>query len=241
MIIFKNKTFLKYIFIYVILTLIFFIFSYPYEIFVVSKLQTVLNTYNIPFYYTKIDSSPFKSSLYNTRLLSKKNVDFNNITISYSPLSLLTNSLSIKAKNRILRFNGNLKKNNLTYNIFFNLKSLKPANFTMEGIININGTIQLKEKKGVFNISSNPVKINIDKEVFNVGELKGSAALLDNQINIDSIISNGNLKVKADGKIFLNNNIELSSINIKCNITYNNNNNNIYIRGTLANPAFYTR
>jgi hypothetical protein len=111
----------------------------------------------------------------------------------------------------------------------------------MEGVININSTMHLKEKKGVFNITSNPLKISIDSGVFNVGELKGSATLLDNQININNIVSNGNLKVMVDGKIFLNNNIALSSINIKCNITYNNNINNIYIRGTLANPAIYTR
>jgi len=59
----------------------------------------------------------------------------------------------------------------------------------MEGRINISGNINLIEKKGIFNITSNPVKINIDKEVFSIGELEGSATLLDNNININNIVS----------------------------------------------------
>lgn len=231
---------LQYILIYLIFTLLFLTFSYPYEIFILTKIQNFTNASNIPLDYSKINSTPFNSTLQNVKLVIKNKTELNDIKISYSPLSLITNSLNIKTQNKFFTFEGNLKKDILNYNLKLDLSSIEIENY-IRGFVNIAGDINIKKIKGTFNISSSPLKINIDKQVFNIGELKGTANLLDNQIIINNMESTGDLKIISDGKIFLNNRIELSSMNIKCSITYNKNAYNLYIRGTINNPTFYTR
>lgn len=233
---------LKYTIIYVVFTLLFLVFSYPYEIFILSKIHDFISKYNLPLDYSKIDSTPFKSTLYDVRITSKNRLNLHNINISYSPLSILTKKLNIKAANQTFTFNGAFKKNNFDYDITLNTSKIDIKDFIINGSITINGSINLKNNRGSFNMTSSPLKINLDKQVFNVGQLKGTANLQDNQISINRIESSGDLKLVADGKIFLNNsNIGLSSINIKCSIAYKDNVQNLYIRGTINKPAFYTR
>ena len=237
-----NKIYLiKYILIYLLFTLLFLLLSYPYEIFIITKIQNFTNTYNFPLDYSKIDSTPFNSTLYNVKLITRNTTELNDIKISYSPLSLITNSLVINTQNKLFTFKGNLKGDLLNYNIKLDLSSLDVKDYIIGGFVNINGDINIKKTEGIFNITSSPLKINIDEQVLNIGELKGTANLSNNQIIINNIESTGDLKIIADGKIFLNNRIELSSMNIKCSITYNEKAHNLYIRGTINNPTLYTR
>ena len=242
MIQFNKFNILKYILVYVVFTILFLAFSYPYEIFILSKIHDFISNYNLPLDYSKIDSTLFKSTLYDVRVTSKNKLNLHDINISYSPLSILTKRMNIKAGNKTFTFNGAFKKNNFDYDISLNLSKINIEDFIMDGSISINGSINLKNDRGSFNMTSSPLKINVDKQVFNVGQLKGTANLQDSQISINRIESSGDLKLIADGKIFLNNsNIELSSMNIKCSISYKDTVQNLYIRGTINKPAFYTR
>jgi hypothetical protein len=230
---------IKYLIIYLLLTFLFLIFLYPYEVFVLSKIQNITNTYKLPFNYKKIDSSPFKTTLEYVKL---KTITFNKVYISYSPLSILTKNIYINLSNKNVTFNGTYKKDNLVYDVSFNLKDTQFQDLLLDGVIHINGLLDVQKKKGNFNISSNKLKVQVFKDTFNIGQLKGTANLSNNLININNIESTGNLKIAITGKIFLNNsNLELSSMNIKCGFSYNNNIKNLYIRGTINKPTFYTR
>jgi hypothetical protein len=192
--------------------------------------------------YSKIESTAFKSTLYNVSLASENKLNLHNIQITYSPLSILTKCIHLKAQNKNFTLSGTFNKNIFDYNIKLNLNNINIEDFMLQGSINVKSAINFKKHIGSFNISSSPLKINSDKQVFDIGQLKGTANMSDNQISINRVESSGDLKVIADGKIFINNsNFLLSSMNIKCSIAYKDNIQNLYIRGTINKPAFYTR
>ena len=223
--------------------LVFLFFLFPYDMIITSKIYNIINKYNLPISFSTAKASPTVAFIEEATLQYKNNIPLGRIKLEYAPLIFLTGNFDLLSNNTFYSLEAKHNKDKLVINANFNTSNIiNSEDVKLDGNLSLKGDIDLTNKKGVITLSSEGILIKTPEQKISLGKIEGKLQLNGSQLEITNIKSNGDLTVNIDGRIFINvSNIYNSTLNIKGILSFENKNQNIYIRGSINNPSFFYR
>ena len=193
--------------------------------------------------YSEINSSPFGTSVKNIEYFYKNKLSLGTLKIDYSPLSIITKSVSAHTADSPLDVSA--VYNGKTVDIKVNQAISKIAQMVPEvgeyvkkGNVSADARINPTNMQGKADIVVS--NLSVATPVFpslNFRKITASLTLNKNRLNVEKVQSSGKNKISLNGIVYLNyNSLYNSNLNLKGNIDIAGMKRNFKVSGRLISP-----
>jgi len=230
---------ITFIFSFCIFTLLFF----PYDTVVKYFLNNAINQNRIPMNYSEIQSSPFGTSINDIEYFYRNKVSLGTLKIEYSPLSLITKSVSAHTVSSPLNVSAEYKGKTINFKVNQPLSEIaqmvpEVGEYVKKGDIRADGQINPANMQGKADIMIS--NLSVATPVFpslNFQKITANLTLNKNRLNVKKVQSSGKNKISLNGIVYLNyNSIYNSNLNLKGDIDIAGMKRDFKISGRLISP-----
>ncbi|AEI15107.1 hypothetical protein Flexsi_1457 [Flexistipes sinusarabici DSM 4947] len=238
-----KKTILISIITFIFSFFIFTLFLFPYDTVVKYFINNAINQNRIPVDYSQIQSSPFGTTIKNIEYFYKNKLSLGTLKIDYSPLSIITKSVSAHTADSPLDVTA--VYNGKTFDIKVNqtvseIAQLVPQveEYVKKGEIRAEGRINPAKMQGKADIVLS--NLSVATPVFpslNFQKITAGLTLNKNRLKIEKVQSSGENKISLNGIVYLNyNSLYNSNVNLNGNIDIAGMKRDFKVSGRLISP-----
>jgi hypothetical protein len=238
----------KKIFFHILLFAAVFIISviafFPFNVAAQKAVNTLILKNKIPVSYSGLEVGLFSASLNGVGLsYNGEALDFGDINLSYSPLSLKTRKISAAVENGFAVLKAENKGNIIGAEVNLDVDRIaKIAEQSAEGRLNISISYDYTAKSGTWEAASERFAFQTPIMRISGANLKANGNITGENIMIQNFSSEGDFPITVTGQIHLNSvNAAASRLNLNGEVTLAGTPTPFTLQGVLAAPKFSLR
>lgn len=227
---------------FIIFFTVFMLFLFPYDTVAKYFLHKTINEYKIPINYTSLEASAFGAKLSGIEYYYNENFSIGSISVNYSPLSVITRSVSASTVDSPINANVLFEKNNILFNVEQSVNGItkiypKIKEYANSGDVKLEGRINPFVEKGKISIILKNLTLITPITDVKFDQIGADLELNKNRLTITNVKSNGSNNVDIKGTVFINYNALIHSVvNLEGSINIAGFKNNFTVKGRVSNP-----
>ncbi len=227
---------------FIIFFTVFMLFLFPYDTVAKYFLHKAINEYKLPVNYASLEASAFGAKLSGIDYYYNEKFSIGSVSVNYSPLSLITRSVSATTVDSPVSANMHFKKNNILFHADQSVDEIlkiypKIKKYAKSGNINIKGQINPFAEKGKISVILSNLSLITPITDVKFDQISADFELNKNRLTITNVKSNGSNNVNIKGTVFINYNALIHSVvNLEGSIDIAGFKNNFTIKGRVSNP-----
>jgi|GEM_PF-1541670 hypothetical protein len=227
---------------FIVFFAVFTLFLFPYDTLAKYFLNDTINKYNIPINYSSLEASAFGAKINNIDYYYDGKYSIGSVSIKYSPLSIITQSVAISTVDSPINANIRFEKSNIVFRANQPVKGIieiypEIEKYAKSGDIKIEGEINPSTMQGKISAILSSLSLVTPVADVTFDQITTDLELNKNRLTITNFKSNGNNNVDIKGAIHINYNALIHSVvNLQGNLNIAGFKKDFTIRGRASNP-----